>query len=739
RSLLTPFALVAAASIAHAQQATYPATQRGTVTDNYHGTDVADPFRWLEEENAPATREWINAQNDLTKGFLKAIPAQKAIEARITKLWNYEKFGTPGKEAGKYFYSYNTGLQPQSVLYVADKLGAEGRVLINPNDLSTDGTAALSGTSVSDDGKYIAYGVAEGGSDWNTWRIRDIATGKDTGDILKWVKFSGASWTKDSKGFFYQRYDAPSENAVLRQQNKFQKVYYHVAGEPQEKDTLVYDRPDEGDWGFGAGVTDDGRFLVMDVRQGTDRKNRFYYRDLKSTPLGGERAKHDSAVRKSEEAIARIKTEWAAAREAKNDALVATLEKGLASVQNARKTLLALNANTAHGFVELLNDFDASYDFIDNDGPVFYFTTDLTSPRGRVIAIDTTKPARENWKEIIPESEATLTGVSSVGNHLICQYLKDAASQVKVFDLAGKPIRTVDLPGIGTAGGFGGKRTDTETFYSFTGYTTPPTIYSYDVASGKSTVYKQAKVDFDPAQYETKQVFYTSKDGTKVPMFISHKKGLALDGSNPTLLYGYGGFNISLTPGFSVSNLTWMEMGGIYCVANLRGGGEYGEQWHQAGTKLNKQNVFDDFIGAAEWHIANKYTSPKKLAIQGGSNGGLLVGACMAQRPELFGAALPAVGVMDMLRFHLFTIGHAWRSDYGSSESPDQFAAIYKYSPYHQMLRATPATRFPATLVTTGDHDDRVVPGHSFKFAAALQDAGSKNNAFDPTNPLLIR
>ncbi|MBL8990491.1 MAG: S9 family peptidase [Phycisphaerae bacterium] len=442
----------------------------------------------------------------------------------------------------------------------------------------------------------------------------------------------------------------------------------------------------------------------------------------------------DKAIREAELAAAKNLL-----RGDEPDHIAETKRKAVADGVAARNERVKAAGGTAYGFVELLNDFDASYDFIDNVGTVFYFLNDLKAPRNQVLAIDVAKPERSNWKVVVPESDATLVSASIVGDHIICNYLKDAASQVKVFDLNGKFVRDVQLPGIGTAGGFGGKRKDPETFYSFTSFTTPPTIYRYDVKTGVSTVFKSAKVDFNPADYEVKQVFYASKDGTKVPMFIAHRKGLKLDGTNPTLLYAYGGFNISITPTFSVSNLVWMEMGGVYAVANIRGGGEYGVDWHQAGTKLRKQNVFDDFIAAGEWLIANKYTQPKKLAIRGGSNGGLLVGACMTQRPELFGAALPAVGVMDMLRFHKFTIGHAWRSDYGSSENADEFRALYAYSPYHALLRAKPGTHFPATMVTTADHDDRVVPGHSFKFAAALQAAGAPGGTLNPENPLIIR
>ena len=635
----------------------YPVTRKSDQTDDYHGVKIADPYRWLEDDNSAETKAWVEAQNKVTFGYLEQVPQRGAIKKRLTELWNYERYGTPFKQGDRYFITKNDGLQNQSALYTMASLDAEPKLLLDPNKLSADGTVALSGYDISDDGSLMAYGLSTAGSDWQEWKVRDVRTGADRPDHVKWVKFSSASWTPDGKGFYYSRYDEPTEATKLTKANYFHKLYYHGLGTPQSEDKLVYHRPDHKDWNFGGGVTDDGRYLIITATQGTDPKNRVLYQDLQqpNSPVG-----------------------------------------------------------------ELLMDFDADYSFIDNDGPVLWFKTDLNASRHRVIAIDVTKPERANWKELISEAAETLAGVSVVNNQFICSYLKDARSQVKIFGLDGKFLREVPLPGIGSAGGFGGKRSDTETFYSFTGYTTPATIYRYDLKSGTSSVFRAPQVKFNPADYETKQVFYASKDGTRVPMFISHKQGLKLNGKNPTLLYGYGGFNISLTPGFSVANLAWMEMGGVYAVPNLRGGGEYGEQWHQAGAKLKKQNVFDDFLGAAEWLIANKYTSPKKLAIAGGSNGGLLVGACMTQRPDLYGATLPAVGVMDMLRFHKFTIGWAWTSDYGSAENADEFRALQTYSPLHNLK---PGTKYPATMVTTADHDDRVVPAHSFKFAARLQEA----------------
>ena len=634
----------------------YPAAPRSDVVDNYHGTEVADPYRWLEDADAADTAAWVTAENELTFGFLGTIPERERIRARLAEVWNFERYGVPHREGKRFFFQKNDGLQNQSVLYVADALDAAPRVLLDPNTLSTDGTVALAGYEVSDDGNHLAYGLATSGSDWNEWRVREVATGKDLADSVKWIKFSGASWTKDSTGFFYSRYAAPTEGGALEETNYFQKLYFHKIGDTQEQDTLIYERKDQKEWGFGANVTEDGRYLVITVWAGTDPKNQVFYKDLK-----------------------------------------------------AKKNVV----------IELITGFANGYEYVGNDGTVFYFRTDLDAPRGRIMAIDLAKPDRKNWKEIVPQAAETIDGVTALGgNKLIVNYLKDARTAVRIFGLDGKHVRDVELPGIGTATGFGGRRTDKETFFAFSAYTAPPTIYRYDLATGAAVVHRQPKTVFDPSGYETKQVFYASKDGTRVPMFVTSKKGLVLDGTNPTYLYGYGGFNVPLTPSFSPAVAVWLELGGVYAVANLRGGGEYGEEWHKAGTMLKKQNVFDDFIAAAEWLIANGYTTTPKLAIGGGSNGGLLVGACITQRPELYGAALPDVGVLDMLRFHKFTIGWAWIDDYGSSDDAEQFRALVAYSPYHNVKEGT---HYPATLISTADHDDRVVPGHSFKFAAALQ------------------
>ena len=644
----------------------YPTARKSDQADDYHGVKVADPYRWLEDLDSEETRNWVEAENKLTFGFLNEIPARSTIKQRITRLWNYERFGVPFHEGTNYFYSRNSGLQNQAVIYTVTSLDGEPSLLLDPNTLSSDGTVALSGTAVSNDGKLLAYSLSSSGSDWQEWKVRDTATGKDLPDSVKWVKFSGASWTPDSKGFFYSRYDEPQGDS-LKGTNYFQKLYYHKLGTSQADDTLVYERPDQKDWLFDGRVTEDGHYAIITVFQGTDSKNRVYYKDLQAS---------DSQV------------------------------------------------------VKLLDEFDAAYLFLGNSGTTFWFQTDQKSPRGKIIAIDVAKPERSNWRVLLPEAAEALQGVSLVNHMFVANYLKDARTQVKIFDTNGKFVREVSFPGLGTADGFGGHAKDKETFYSFTGFTLPTTIYRYDMVTGRSTIFRQPKVDFNPEDYETKQVFYSSKDGTKVPMFITHKKGLKLDGNNPTYLYAYGGFAISLTPAFSVSNLVWMEMGGVYAQPNLRGGGEYGEDWHQAGMKSKKQNVFDDFIAAGEWLIANKYTSTPKLAIGGGSNGGLLVGAVLTQRPDLFGAALPAVGVMDMLRFQKFTIGWAWTSDYGSSDNADEFKALYAYSPLHN-IKAGKA--YPPTMITTADHDDRVWPGHSFKFAAALQEAQAG------AAPILIR
>ena len=647
----------------------YPTTRTVEQTDDFHGTKVPDPYRWLEDDvrTSKEVADWVTEQNKVTFGFLKSIPQRETIQKRMTELWNYEKIGAPFKRGGRYYFFRNDGLQNQNVLHQQATLEGEAKVLLDPNTWSKEGTVALSGSAFSDDGRYVAYGIQDAGSDWNTWKIMEIESGKVLEDELKWVKFSGAEWTPDSKGFFYARYPQPEEGAAFTSLNANMKVYYHRVGTPQSSDVLVYERPDQPDWGFQLSVSEDGRYLIITVWLGTDDRYRIVVKDL-------------------------------------------TEPYGLPT--------------------ELISNFDHEYSFVGNDGQILYFKTNLDAPNKRVIAIDLRKPAKDNWREVIAQTDNAMDSVGIVGNMFVCNYLKDAKTQVRLHAMDGTFVREVEFPGIGTAAGFDGRRKDTDVFYSFSGFATPPTTYRYNMITGVSTLYRKAEVKFNQDDYETKQVFYTSNDGTKVPMFITHKKGLKLDGTNPTLLYGYGGFNISITPSFSVGRVTWMEMGGVYAVANLRGGGEYGERWHKAGTKLNKQNVFDDFIAAAEWLIENKYTSSKKLAIQGRSNGGLLVGACMTQRPDLYGACLPGVGVMDMLRFQKFTAGRFWTDDFGSAEVPEEFAALLKYSPYHNLKGGV---RYPATLITTADTDDRVVPGHSFKFAAQIQACQSG------TAPTLIR
>ncbi len=656
---MTGVLLPAVLSAQPQERLAYPDTAKGDVVDDYFGTKVPDPYRWLEDPNSPETKAWVEAQNAVTFAFLERIPARARIRARLTELWNYERYGVPSREGSRYIFSRNDGLQNQAVVYKTSALDAPPEVLIDPNGLSRDGTVALGGLDFTDDGRHAAYAVSAAGSDWLEWHVRDVATGKDLSDLIKWSKFSGASWLKDGSGFFYSRYDAPAEGEAFSGVNKHQKVFFHKLGTPQEQDELVYARPDQPDWGFNAQVTEDGRFLVITQWEGTNRENRLFVRDLS----------------------------------AKGSAIEPMLDK-----------------------------FDASYSVIGNDGDRFYVLTDNAAGRKRLVAIDRTSPAPAGWQTIIPElpGRDVLDNLVMVGERFIALVRTDAHDRLFVYKKEGTREREIPLPTLGSVSGLSAKRRDTEVFYAFTSFTYPTTIYRYDPATGESSVFKQPAVKFDPSAYEVTQVRYTSKDGTVIPMFIVGRKGLARDGQTPTLLYGYGGFDISLTPAFSPALIGWLEMGGLYAQPSLRGGGEYGKEWHDAGRLKNKQNVFDDFIAAAEYLIAERYTSTPKLAINGGSNGGLLVGAAMTQRPDLFGAAVPQVGVMDMLRFHKFTIGWAWKSDYGSSETEEGFKTLIAYSPLHTIR---PGTKYPATLVTTGDHDDRVVPAHSHKFIAALQAA----------------
>ena len=644
-----------------------PHTRKIAQVDDYHGTTVADPYRWLEDLESDETKVWVESQNQATFDFLGQIRDRDPLKERLEHLWNYEKYGIPFKQGDRLFYFKNSGIQNQSVLYTLATAESDPEILLDPNTLSEDGTVALSGISVSEDGEYLAYGLSKSGSDWQQWRVRNITTGEDLSDRLDWIKFSGVTWSKDNRGFYYSRYAEPTEGQAYQEQNYYGKLYYHQLGTPQSEDKLVYERPDQKEWLFGTEITEDGKYLIISISRSTESKNLIFYQDL--TAESGE-------------------------------------------------------------IVELISEFIAGFDLIGNEGSTLWFQTSLEAPKWRVIAIDLQNPDPQQWQEIIPESENAIASVSYINHNFVVRYLQDAHARVQICDRSGTLLETVELPGVGSASGFSGKSDDTETFYSFTSYTTPSRIYRYNLQTGESQLYREPQVDFNPDDYETKQVFYASKDGTRVSLFITHKKGITLDGNNPTLLYGYGGFNIPLTPSFSVSTLVWMERGGVYAVANLRGGGEYGEQWHEAGMKGRKQNVFDDFISAGEWLIANQYTSSEKLAIAGGSNGGLLVGACLVQRPDLFAAALPAVGVMDMLRFHKFTIGWAWCDEYGCSENADEFSTLYSYSPLHNTQSGTD---YPATLITTSDRDDRVVPSHSFKFAAALQEAQGG------TAPILIR
>jgi len=630
----------------------YPVARRDDVVDDFHGTPVTDPYRWLEDPDTPESRAWIEFQNALTFGYLEGLPWRTSLHARLTALWNHERRGTPWRVADRVFWFHNDGLQNQSVLFVEDPDGT-ARELLDPNTLSDDGTVSLGAIRVREDGRKLAWSSSESGSDWRTWRVRDVDSGTDQDDVVRWSKFSGASWAHDGSGFYYSRYDAPEAGDEFEQANRFQKVFFHRLGTPQDADELVYERPDQPEWGFGAHVTEDGAYLVLSVWRGTDPRNGVFVRDLCA---GGE-------------------------------------------------------------FVEVLDAFDADYTFVGNDGPRFWFRTDLDAPRGRLIEVDLRRPARREWRTILAEGDDVLQSVQFTGGVFVANRMHHASDRITLHDRDGAIAREVELPSYGTVGGFGGRSDAQETWFSFTSFLHPPVIHRYDFESGRSEVVHTPAIDLDLARFETTQSFVVSKDGTQVPVFLVHAKDVVLDGNNPTLLYGYGGFNVSLTPGFSVSRSVWLERGGVLAVANLRGGGEYGEEWHRSGTLANKQNVFDDFVAVAEWLIEEKWTCPERLACQGGSNGGLLVGAVVNQRPELWRAAVAAVGVMDMLRFHRFTIGWAWVSDYGSAQDPDQFRSLYAYSPYHNLTEG----EYPAVLVTTADHDDRVVPLHSFKYAARLQ------------------
>ncbi len=635
----------------------YPPAPRGEVVETLHGVEVADPYRWLEDIDSPETVAWVKAQQELTERYLSQIPEREALRQRLTAAWDYDKHGLPQLVNGRLFYSRRTGLQNQGVHYWReDKPDAPERLLLDANTLSPDGTVAVGGTSVSDDGRYFAYALSESGSDWNTWHVIEVESGRELPDVLHWVKFSGAAWAPDSSGFYYSRYPEPAPGAKLKDTNLNQRLYFHRLGDAQEKDRLVYERPDHPKWGFGAGVTDDERYLVLYVWEGASSKNGLFYRDLQT----GE----DAPV------------------------------------------------------LELFNEFDASYSLVGNDGTLWYVLTDKDAPKSRLVAIDLLNPLPEHWREILPEQKEPLQSVSYLSGRFIASYLTDAHDEVRVFDRAGKELGKVDIPPLSSVGGFGGRQEDRETFYAVSSYTSPGAIHRYDVASNTSRLFWEPDFPVPLHDLICEQLFYTSKDGTRVPLFLIRRQDAPRDGSVPTILYGYGGFNISLTPSFSPATAVWVERGGAYAVANLRGGGEYGEDWHEAGKKQRKQNVFDDFIAAAEFLIAEKITSREKLVIKGGSNGGLLVGAVVNQRPDLFAAAAPAVGVMDMLRFHQFTIGWGWQDEYGSPDTAEDFNNLRAYSPYHNLRGDAP---YPPMLIQTADHDDRVFPAHSFKYGAALQ------------------
>lgn len=674
RFLVLTIALSCTAVLSAVDVAPYPAAKTVEQSDDYHGTKIADPYRWLEDVDSAETKAWVGAENQVTFEFLKNLPKRDSIKQRLMELINYPRYSLPRKEGGRYFYTYNSGLQNQSPLYVKDSLAAEGRLLIDPNTMSKDATVALSATAPSPDGRYLGYALATAGSDWNDYRVLDLATGKDTDDVIKWVKFSGFSWTKDGRGFFYSRYPEPRKegNQVFSDLSN-QKIYYHRIGTAQSADALVYERPDEPKWGLGGGVTEDGRFLLIYVAQGTDPRQRIYYLDLKD----------------------------------------------------------AQQPQVQGEVVKLIDVLEAQYRVMGNAGSVLYVDTDLDAPRHRIIAIDLARPDRANWLTLVPETKDVIESAGFVGGHFVVNYLQDAKSRLAIFGRDGAPVRDIELPGVGTVGGLSGREDEAELFFNFTSFVYPTTNFRHDFSTGRTEIYQAPKVAFDPTIYETKQVFYTSKDGTKVPMFITARKGLKLDGSHPTLLHAYGGFNISMKPAFSTANLAWLELGGVYAQPSIRGGGEYGKEWHLAGTRDRKQNVFDDFIAAGDYLVQEGYTAHSKLVISGGSNGGLLIGAVVNQRPDLARVAFPAVGVMDMMRFQKFTIGWAWASDYGSSDEPAMAKYLAGYSPVHNVKAGV---EYPAIMVTTGDHDDRVHPGHSFKYAAALQAANPKNS-----RPMFIR
>jgi len=660
--------LVACEQVAKKYHFVYHQTKKVEQIDNYFGVEVADPYRWLEDDNSEETTKWVQAQNKVTFDYLESIPYRDKINERLSQLWNYPKYSTPFEESGNYYFYKNDGLQNQSVLYVQQTLDAEPEVFLDPNKFSEDGTTALRVLQISRDGKYCAYSIAKGGSDWNEIFVMEVATKKKTDDHLKWVKFSGIGWHGD--GFYYTRYPQPETGKELSSQNENAKIYYHKVGTDQSEDILIYQDKKNPQIGFYAYTPDDEKYVFIYARKGATNNNALFFRELTDNLAQGD-------------------------------------------------------------FKTLIGNFDNDYGVVDHIDGKFLVATNANAPKYKMVLMDPNNPSEENWKEIIPEKEEVLEGVTTAGGKIFTQYMKDVTSRVYVYDMEGNMENEIKLPTLGNAGGFKGEQDDKFVFYTFTSYTYPTTIYKYDIETQTSTLFRKSELDFPSQDYETRQVFYKSKDGTKIPMFITHKKGLELDGENPTVLYGYGGFNINIMPGFRIANLIFLENGGVYAVANLRGGSEYGEKWHLAGALFNKQNVFDDFIAAAQYLIKEKYTNSQKLAISGRSNGGLLVAACMAQHPDLFKVALPAVGVLDMLRYHRFTIGHAWIVEYGCADSTKkEFENLYAYSPLHNLKQDV---EYPATLVVTADHDDRVVPAHSFKFIAELQ---AKHQG---DNPVIIR
>jgi prolyl oligopeptidase len=641
-------------------------TRQENIIEDYHGTPVADPYRWLEDPASAETLGWVEAQNAVTADYLAKVPARESIKARLTGLWDYPRYSVPQKRGNRYFFTKNSGLQNQAIFYMQETPASEPIAILDPNTLSDDGTIALTNVSPSEDGKLLAYSLSSSGSDRQEIRIRDVDNGNDYAEVIKWCKFSNIAWRHDNAGFFYNRFPEPG-TVAQEDENTFSRVYWHQVGTPQAEDQLIYERPDFKELTFYPTITDDGAYLILFVTHGSASENRIYYRQVESDGP----------------------------------------------------------------FIRLLDDADAIYSPIGNSGPIFYFHTTQAAPRGRIIAIDTRNPERTQWQELIPQQDDIIAFASVVNDQFVVTYMHDAHHRVRLYNFDGSFTREIALPALGSIFELSGRSRDTELFINFTSFLYPPSIFRYDFASGALTLLWDVGLNFDPAGYETTQVFYPSKDGTRVPMFLTHKKGLALDGNNPTLLFGYGGFNISLTPVFAVGPLLWIEHGGVFARANLRGGGEYGEEWHHAGMLEKKQNVFDDFIAAAEWLIANKYTRTSRLAINGGSNGGLLVAASMLQRPDLYGAVVCAVPVIDMLRYHKFTVGRYWIPEYGNAEAdPEHFKFLYAYSPLHNVKEGV---AYPPTLILSADTDDRVVPAHAKKFGATLQAASSNDH------PILLR